>query len=190
MSVGKASGVRAGAATTTVTSRPKMNLLAQIQKGAQLKTTDKGTSANSSNSSSSSSSSSSSRSSSGKDAGKSGRSSGANGGKPKLDFLSQIKQGKKLKRKSVKQKKPPPRVKGGAPRMDLFAQIKMGSSKLKKVDHEKLKKEKAEAPKDGGGGGGGIMDALRMAVNKNRSAIAGRNCSDSEDSDDDEYWSD
>ena len=183
MSVGKASGVRAGAATTTVTSRPKMNLLAQIQKGAQLKTTDKGTSANSSSSSSSSSSS-------GKDAGKSGRSSGANGGKPKLDFLSQIKQGKKLKRKSVKQKKPPPRVKGGAPRMDLFAQIKMGSSKLKKVDHEKLKKEKAEAPKDGGGGGGGIMDALRMAVNKNRSAIAGRNCSDSEDSDDDEYWSD
>ena len=75
--------------------------------------------------------------------------------------------------------------------MDLFAQIKMGGSKLKKVDHEKLKKEKAEAPKDsGGGGGGGIMDALRMAVNKNRSAIAGRNCSDSEDSDDDEYWSD
>ena len=104
---------------------------------------------------------------------------------PKMDFLSQIQQGSKLKKMT-----PPKRIKadpvkvGG--RMDLFAQIKLGSAGLKKIDPEKIKAKQAAIPKTGGGG---IMDALRMAVNKNRSAIAGAD-DDEDDDEDSDYWSD
>ena len=104
---------------------------------------------------------------------------------PKINFLSQIKQGKQLKSSTTERHvhKPPPRQ--GGVRLDLFAQIKSGGANLKKVDPKLLEKKKTMPS-----GGGGIMDALRMAVNKNRSAIAGGNNSDTGDDSDDDYWSD
>jgi hypothetical protein len=105
---------------------------------------------------------------------------------PKMNLLSQIKQGKQLKSSTTERRvqKPPPRQ--GGVRLDLFAQIKLGGANLKKVDPKLLEKKKTMPS----GGGGGIMDALRMAVNKNRSAIAGGNNSDTDDDSDDDYWSD
>ena len=105
---------------------------------------------------------------------------------PKMNLLSQIKQGKQLKSSTTERRvqKPPPRQ--GGVRLDLFAQIKLGGANLKKVDPKLLEKKKTMPS----GGGGGIMDALRMAVNKNRSAIAGGNNSDTGDDSDDDYWSD
>ena len=64
--------------------------------------------------------------------------------------------------------------------MDLFAQIGAGSSKLKKVDREKIAKEKAASRP----ASGGIMGALQAAISKNRNKIA------ASDSDDDSDWSD
>jgi hypothetical protein len=108
----------------------------------------------------------------------SGGGSGGGGGGA-VSLFDQIKQGKKLKKARRSTVKPERK----APRMDLFSQIRAGGSKLKKVDHEKIKKERAESRP--ASGGGGIMGALQMAINKNRKKIA---MSDSDGGDSD--WSD
>ena len=94
-----------------------------------------------------------------------------------MSLFDQIKQGKQLKKARRSTVKPERKT----PKMDLFSQIRAGGSKLKKVDREKLAKEKESRPASGGGG---IMNALQMAINKNRKKIA------MSDSDDDSDWSD
>ena len=58
-----------------------------------------------------------------------------------MSLFDQIKQGKQLKKARRSTVKPERKT----PRMDLFSQIRAGGSKLKKVDREKLAKEKDQA---------------------------------------------